>query len=86
MKKEYNYSLIETLKAGIIIPDIWYTIEQAAYYLGVHKQTVYKYLRRPNSSLVYSISDNGFHKLIQGEVLIRFKLTNKKKSGRKPKS
>lgn len=86
MEKVYNYNLIESLRSGIIEPETWYTVEQAAFYLGVHKQTIYDYTRRRERPLASSRSENGFHMLIQGKVLIDYKAAGPFKKGRRRKS
>lgn len=86
MKKQFNYRLIESLRKGIIDAEAWYSVEQASFYLGVHKMTIYRYFRRTTRALDYSLSDNGFHLLIQGKTLMEYKAAGLPKVGRRRKT
>lgn len=86
MKKQFNYRLIKSLRVGIIHAETWYSVDQAAFYLGVHRMTIYKYFRRTTRALAFSMSDNGFHHLIQGKTLMEYKAAGLPKVGRRRKT
>lgn len=69
-----------------INPERKYTISQSARYLGVHRCTIYAYLKRWGSRLKPIKSDNQAHQLILGRSLLEFKSNYRAKCGRKSKN
>jgi len=66
-----------------IAPEKWYTVIQAARLLGVHRCTLYSYIKYWAIILLPERSDNGAHFLIKGENIIKFKEKYRAKKGRK---
>lgn len=69
-----------------IVPEQTYSISRAAQYLGVHRCTLYDYIRNPDNPLPFiKVAETGKLRFY-GSDLIAFKATCLPKRGRKRKN
>lgn len=64
-----------------IMPEKRYTIIQVARLLGVHRCTIYSYMKRWEKLLLPERSENGAHTVILGKNIILFQQTYKLSKG-----
>jgi DNA-binding transcriptional MerR regulator len=77
--------MIDILSHRVIFPERKYTIQQSSRLLGVHRCTLYHYMK--TISYMRPIkSENGLHLMFTGAQLERFRQTHHVKVGRKRKN
>lgn len=69
-----------------IVPEQTYSISRAAHYLGVHRCTLYDYIRNPDNPLPFiKVAEIGKLRFY-GSDLIAYKIAGLPKKGRKRKN
>lgn len=69
-----------------ITPEKLYTVSEAARYLGVHRCTIYAYIRHSEKPLPFVRQQSNMRILFQGRDLIAYKAIGLPKKGRKRKN
>lgn len=77
------YSRIQPVE---IMPEQYYSAAYAARYLGVHRCTIYDYIKNPERPLRYFRSPDERRLLFRGTDLIAYKEAGLPKKGRKNKA
>lgn len=68
-----------------IIPEHTYSVSEAAHYLGIHRCTIYAYIKHPKKPLRFIGLPDSTHRLFKGTDLISYKNAGLPKRGRKDK-
>ncbi len=77
---------MELYRLGIsIIPERLYSVSEAARYLGVHRCTIYAYIKHSEKPLPFIRQQSNMRILFQGCDLMAYKTTGLPKKGRKRK-
>ncbi|MBD5583789.1 MAG: helix-turn-helix domain-containing protein [Clostridia bacterium] len=73
-------------QARVIHPDYYYSLKEAAEYLGINRTSLYRYLESPEKPLEAVRLPGSFRLEIKGSVLISYKEKGTPKRGRRLKS
>lgn len=68
-----------------VIPGQTYSVSQAARYLGVHRCTIYTYIKHPENPLPFTEHPGNGRLLFYGNDLMAYKAVGPHKKGRKRK-
>ncbi|MBD5195086.1 MAG: helix-turn-helix domain-containing protein [Bacteroidales bacterium] len=73
-------------QARVIHPDYYYSLKEAAEYLGINRTSLYRYLESPEKPLEAVRLPGSFRLEIKGSVLISYKEKGTPKRGRRIQS
>lgn len=68
-----------------VVPEKTYSVKEAAHYLGVHRCTIYAYIRYLEKLLAFLKIPDKAKRVFKGTDLIAYKKTDLPKRGRKRK-
>lgn len=69
-----------------VVPEKTYSVKEAAHYLGVHRCTIYSYIRYQKKPLAFLKIPDKAKRVFRGADLIAYKESGLPKRGRKRKN